>query len=151
MSQYAQKTEVPIDRSKAEIEKTLERYGADQFYFGWDKETGRVALGFRIECRQVRVILPMPDIADFRLTTTGRARTASSQRTEWEQACKQRWRALALVIKAKLEAVECGISTIEREFLADVLLPNGMTFHQWAAPQLIEAYEGGHMPPLLPA
>ena len=35
----------------------------------------------------------------------------------WEQACRQRWRALALVIKAKLEAIDAEISTFEEEFL----------------------------------
>lgn len=45
----------------------------------------------------------------------------------WQQACRQRWRALALCIKAKLEAVECGIVSFEQEFLAHFQMPDGRT------------------------
>jgi hypothetical protein len=41
----------------------------------------------------------------------------------WKQAYHQRWRALALAIKA----VESGIATFEEEFLAHIALPNGST------------------------
>jgi hypothetical protein len=68
----------------------------------------------------------------------------------WEQACRQRWRALALVVKAKLEAVECGISTFEEEFLAWMMLPDGSTVGDRMLPQLETAYRTGQMPPLLP-
>ncbi len=59
-------------------------------------------------------------------------------------------RTLEDVVKAKLEAVEAGISTLEREFLADIVLPSGQTFGAWAAPQLESAYANGRMPALLP-
>jgi hypothetical protein len=50
------------------------------------------------------------------------------------------------VIKAKLEAVAAGITTIEDEFLAHTVLPDGSTFGEWAKPQLEEAYRLGSMP-----
>ena len=53
-------------------------------------------------------------------------------------------------VKAKLEAVESGISTIEREFFYDIVLPNGETIGEWMAPQLETAYQSGTMPPMLP-
>ena len=56
----------------------------------------------------------------------------------------------ALAIKAKLEAVEAGISSFEEEFLAHVVLPDGSTFGAWAKPQLAAVYAGGSMPALLP-
>jgi len=40
VSRYAEGTSVPADRSRAEIERTLTRYGADQFAYGW-RATGR--------------------------------------------------------------------------------------------------------------
>ena len=55
-----------------------------------------------------------------------------------------------MIIKAKLEAVESGISTVEREFFYDVVLPDGKTIGEWMAPQLEEAYRTGSMPPMLP-
>lgn len=51
--------------------------------------------------------------------------------------------------KAKFEAIETGISTIEREFLADLLLPDGRSIEQFIIPQLQRAYERGGMPRLL--
>lgn len=41
MSRYAENTSVSSDRSRAEIEQILARYGAEQFMYGWDRETGR--------------------------------------------------------------------------------------------------------------
>lgn len=58
--------------------------------------------------------------------------------------------ALYLIVKAKLEAVETGISTIEREFFYDVVLPDGKTVGEWMAPQLETVYQSGDMPSMLP-
>lgn len=150
MTRYAANTEVSSDRSRAEIERTLQRYGADQFMYGW--EHGRAAIGFRMNDRQVRFVLPMPDRYDheFTLTPTGRKRSDSQAHQEWEKACRQRWRALALVVKAKLEAVESGITEFEDEFLAHIVLPDGTTAGTWMRPQIADAYERGVMPSMLP-
>lgn len=154
---YAEGTAVPIDRSKAEIESTLMRYGADQFMTAWDSAQGFAVVGFRFAGRyvQMRVKVPDPHAAEF--TTKRRSgsvhvyeRAPAEARKLWEQAQRQRWRALALVIKAKLEAIEAGISTFEEEFLAWTMLPNGVTVGEWAEPQLIEVYASGKMPPMLP-
>ena len=56
----------------------------------------------------------------------------------------------ALVIKAKLEAVEAGISVFEEEFLANIVMPDGTSFGKWALPQLDEIYETREVPPMLP-
>ena len=66
----------------------------------------------------------------------------------WEQACRQRWRALVLMVKGKLEGIECGIATIENEFLAYACLPNGQTVGQWIQPQMKKVLKGD-MPKLL--
>ena len=68
-----------------------------------------------------------------------------------EQACRQRWRALALIVKAKLEAVEAGISSFELEFLPYPMLPNGGTVGAWALPRIALACATGQMPPMLPS
>ena len=62
--------------------------------------------------------------------TRNASRTAADQQSAWEQACRQRWRALLLIIRAKLEAAEAGISTLETEFLANIVLPDGRTAGQ---------------------
>lgn len=150
MPKYAASTEVSSDRSRAEIEKTLTRYGARQFMYGWDED--RAIIGFVLRGRQVRFILPLParDSKEFTRTPTGRARAANQIREAYEQAVRQRWRALALVIKAKLEAVESGIVTFDAEFLAQLVLPNGQTVGDHAVPEVARAYETNQMPVLLP-
>jgi hypothetical protein len=150
VSRYAERTEVSSDRSRAEIERTLRRYGASAFAYGWQGLEAQVM--FELADRRIRFAIPMPDPTDdqFTLTPTGRERSEAASEKEYEQAVRQRWRALSLVIKAKLEAVEAGISTVEDEFLAHVVLPDGSTVGQWAAPQLRVAYSRGEMPALLP-
>jgi hypothetical protein len=67
-----------------------------------------------------------------------------------EKACRQRWRALALCIKAKLEAVEAGITQFEEEFYAHIVLPGGRTIYEETSEAVRVTYESGKMPPLLP-
>lgn len=148
MSRYAAETDVPADRSRAEIEKVLERYGAGQFVYGWDQETTLV--GFSAENRQVRFSVPMPQRKDHALTETGKERTEVQLDSAMAQAKRQRWRALALVIKAKLEAVESGITSFDEEFLAHLVLPGGATVAQDVIPKVVQAYATGHLPKLLP-
>lgn len=68
----------------------------------------------------------------------------------WEQACRQRWRALLLVVKAKLEAIETGIATFDGEFMANIVLPGGGTVGDWMTPQIERAYLTGAVPAMLP-
>lgn len=147
---YAQRTDVPSDRSRAEIERTLRRYGAGAFAYGWADHTAQVM--FEMTGRRIQFRLPLPDpaAAEFTQTPTGRDRSSAAAEREYEQAVRQRWRALALVIKAKLEAVEAGITTVEEEFLAHIVLPDGGTVGQWARPQLEQVYATSTMPALLP-
>lgn len=151
MGRYAENTEVSSDRSRAEIEKTLRRYGARSFAYGWD-ELAAVIM-FELADRRIRFRLPMPDRNSREFTHTpgrGQRRAEEAIDRAWEQAQRQRWRALALVIKGKLEAVEAGITTVEQEFLAHIMLPDGSTVGDWAAPQLAIAYESNRMPALMP-
>lgn len=148
---YAEKTSVSVGKTKADIEELIQKAGAGQFVSGY-KENMAV-IGFTLGNRQIRFILPIPDKADKKFWYTPERR---NRRTEeqayaaWEQACRAKWRSLYLIIKAKLEAVESGISTIEREFFYDIVLPDGQTIGEYMAPQLESVYATGKMPPLLP-
>ena len=154
MTLYASGTEVPVARSRTEIEATIVRYGATRFVAA--TETGRAVILFEAHGRRVMFELPLPDKDDDAFKNQrgsyryGRKRGVFNAE-KWEQACRQRWRALNLVIKAKLEAVESGITTFEDEFLAHIVLPDGKTVGRWFGPQLAAAYDNGKMPPLLPA
>lgn len=151
MARYAADTQVASDRSRAEIERTLRRYGASAFAYGWQENTAQIM--FEMASRRIKFSLPLPDpdADEFRLTPSRKwERSPQQQEEAYEQAVRQRWRALALVIKAKLEAVEAGISTVEDEFLAHVALPAGGTVGEWLRPRLDEVYATGQMPALLP-
>lgn len=152
MTKFAATTSVSVSKSKAEIEGILERYGAAQFMSGWDLQNAVIGFTMPIgdQFRQVRFILPMPDRNDPIFTHHSKGpRTADAALTQWEQACRQRWRALALVIKAKLEAVDSGISIFEDEFLANIVMPNGQTVSQHVRPRIAVAYQTGNMQPML--
>ena len=149
-ARYAADTSVSQDRSRSEIEATLKRYGATSFMYA--TEDTRAMIGFRIADRMVKFLLPMPDPKAREFTHTparGTLRSPAEAEKAWEQAGRQRWRALALVIKAKLEAVAAGITTIEDEFLAHTVLPDGQTVGEFMQPQIAIAYERGSMPTTL--
>ena len=126
---YAARTKVPANRTRLEIEALMKKRGADQFLSGDDGK--RAILAFRLKGRQLRFTLPLA--------------TARN-----EQQIRSRWRALLLVIKAKLEAIDIGILTIEDAFLAETVLPDRSTVAEHMAPQIEAAYATGKMPPPLP-
>lgn len=149
MGRYAERTTVTVDKSRVEIERTLARYGADQFAYGWDD--ARAMIGFRMHGRNVRFLLPMPDrqASEYTLTPTGLPRAETEAQRLYDQALRQRWRALALAVKAKLEVVEAGIAEFEDEFLAYILIPGtSRTMGEWAKPELEQAYEQREAPQL---
>ena len=129
MAEFAARTKVPAEKTRMEIEALMRRRGADQFFSGADAD--RALLAFRINSRHIRFALPLSD-----------ARS--------EQQVRSRWRALLLVIKAKLEAIDLGILTMEDAFLSDTVLPDRRTVAEVMRPQIESAYQTGNMPPLLP-
>ncbi|MEE7625403.1 hypothetical protein V3O24_04455 [Methylobacter sp. Wu8] len=147
---YAENTTVSSEKSRAEIERTLSRYGASSFMYGWNQTYAQIA--FDMNGRRIHFKLAMPDKSGSEITQTptGKPRSAGAAEQAYEQAVRQRWRALSLVIKAKLEAVEAGITEFEEEFLAHIVLPNGGTVGQFMLPQVEQSYATGQMPPLLP-
>lgn len=147
MGIYASSTDVSSEKSKIEIERTLRRYGAQKFASGWDKD--KAVIVFQMGNRRIRFYLPLPEKDAFRKTTSGRTRTNESVEQAWEQAGRQRWRALALAIKGKLESVESGITSFERAFLDNIVMPNGKNLGDMIVPQIAEAYEKKKMPLML--
>lgn len=75
MARYASDTSVSVSNSKAEIERIIERYGADQFMSGWSAD--KAVIGFTMSGRQIRFVLNMPakDAAEFTETPTGKDRS----------------------------------------------------------------------------
>ncbi len=146
---YAAGTTVPQERSRAELEGLLARYGADRFAYQWAGDN-RV-IGFRIDGRVIRIELKLPSAQDHNVLYSegGKYRTVNQRREAQEQLTRERWRALILVTKAKLEAVASGISTIENEYLSQTILPDGRSVGEWVRPHVQTAYETGDAPLLL--
>jgi hypothetical protein len=151
MTRFAENTSVAVEKSRAEIEKMITRYGATKSAFM--TENRRAIILFECKGRRVMFDLPLPCAGDKRFQRDGRGSLRSAQKIKgaWEQACRQKWRALAFVIKAKLEAVESGITSFEDEFLAHIVMPDGKTVGTHIIPRIAEAYEANGMVPLLPA
>jgi hypothetical protein len=151
-ARYAANTQVPWRRSRDELERTLTRWGAHAFAYGHDNQAFTIlfALGTGNRLRRIRFRLPIPNRAEYALTARGKARSDTATEAAFDQAVRQAWRALVLIVKAKLAAIDAGVSTIDDEFLAFTLLPNGATFGEWAGPQLDAITARGEMPALLP-
>lgn len=140
MPRYAKNTKVPVDRSKIEIERTLNRYGIEEFFYGTSPRGD--GIGFKYNGRTIRFGIPLPKRKDFRDTTTGEA--------DYRRAIRQQWRILLLALKAKLELVDAGLTTFEDEFLAQTCLQGGQTVGAALQPQIEKMLATGEMPKLLP-
>lgn len=147
MTQYASSTSVSVDKSRGEIEKILTKYGAERFMYGWDNE--KAIIGFNVKNKNIRFVVPLPFKNDYSKTPSGRSRKGNAIEEAYQQAVRQKWRALTLTVKAKLEAVESGIATFEEEFLSYIVLPGGKTVSEEIIPKLDHIYSSGENIPLL--
>ena len=143
---YAENTTVTVERSKAEIERLLRAHDATGLLMAWDEDEGKSVVQFRIEGRVVKMVVTDPDIAEYSVSDAGRRRPPGAARTAVDKELRRRWRALLLITKAKLEMVESGESSVDREFMADILLPDGSTVGEKMLPKLVLAYDTGKMP-----
>jgi hypothetical protein len=147
MGRYAENTTVSVDKSIDQIEYTLAQYGADSF--GYKKTPDFAAIEFLINGLTVQIGIPMPKRDDRRFTHTPERGTRRDERAAlkaWATACRSQWRKLLLLIKAKMEAIEEGITTIEKEFLADIQIPGKGSVGQY----LLDHVEELNLPALLP-
>lgn len=153
MSKYAEKTTVAPEKSRGEIEKVLIRYGADKFTYGY--EESRIFVAFQMQKRVVKIVLPMPirESSDYAVGWALPFRTDAAATKQFDQDIRQRWRALFIVVKAKLESVDSEIETFEEAFMPHIVIPSGeqagRTIGEAMLPDLIRAIEGGEPPKLL--
>ncbi len=139
MPLYAQDTRVPVGQSRAEIERLLEKHKAKQYGTAVDYDQMTARVQFKLHDRIVRFTITLPDKKKF------------GDGVRFERAERQKWRALLLVIKAKLESVENAIETFEQSFLSQIVMPNDQTVADLALPLIAESYKTGKMKFLGPA
>ncbi len=120
MTRFAARTKIPVDKTRLDIERLVKRYGAKGFVAGWHGPTARIE--FLCVDRQIRLTVVIPDN---------------------EQAARQKWRALLLLVKAKLESVDARIATFEEAFFANIVMPDtGKTVWEMAREPVKLGYEG---------
>jgi len=147
MMRYASNTNVSEGRSRAEIERLLMRYGAEEF--GYVTRSGEAMIGFVYRELRVQMAMPLPSRSEKRFTHTpgrGGLRTPDAAITEWQKEVRRRWRSLCLVVKALLVGIDDGVLTFEQAFMPWVVWGNGLTTSQMILPHIKEAIDGGHMP-----
>lgn len=120
---YAAKTQTPIAKTRAEIETLLGKHGAAAFGSSQDGETATLA--FRMGGYSYRFRMKVPDN---------------------DQKARSIWRALLLVIKARLEGVTAGVETVEEAFMANTVMEGGATVSEWLRPEFEQACLDGRMP-----
>jgi hypothetical protein len=139
MALFAEKTKVPVAQTRSEIEQLLERHKAKQYGTAVDYDMLPARVQFRLHDRIVRFVITLPD------------KKKLGEGVRFERAERQKWRALLLVIKAKLESVENAIETFEHAFLSQIVMPNDKTVADIMVPLIAESYKGGKMPKRLEA
>lgn len=150
---YAEGTTTPVEKTKAEIETLVARYGAKYFSSGWGgtEASGgptRAIVQFTASDRIVRFTLPLPTVEDvyklvFGKSPLGWSRFSDEQKITAET--RRRWRCLLIAIKSKLEAVNTGIETFEQAFFGEIVLPSGQTVYEHAHRLVAEIYATGKM------
>lgn len=154
---YAKDTEVPYQRSLEEIQFLLSKHQITKFGYIRDNDNFVSAFAFERQGRRFRFTIPLPDInaSEFQYMARGvggkQKRTPEQTLKAWEKVINQRYRAVSMIIKAKLIAIDEGIATFEDEFLDKTLIPGtDITVGEWATEQLTKGYLTGKVPPLLP-
>ena len=137
LRRYAEGTTVPVEKSRQDIESLVKRHGATTFASAWQSD--RFVVIFEMHGKRLRFDVPAPDPKKYR------------DDKKWKAEERRRWRALLLILKAKLELVAAGDADFESEFLSQISLPNGNTVGGMLLPQLEALLRGEKMPPLLGA
>lgn len=133
---YAEGTTVSAEKTQGEIRKLLTRAGADAIGVSEDTNRGQAELLFRLKGRAVRFRFTLPTPGEHRYDRRGVHRTERALREACAAELRRRWRVLLLRVKVRLELIAFGEGTVETEFLAELVLPDGRTVAEATRPSL---------------
>lgn len=125
---YAEGTKVSAMRTLEQIKRMLIEAKATDIATA--ERSGQAAIVFVLCDRRIRFVLPLPPMEKFAFIVVRgrrRARGQGAMLQAWEQACREKWRALHACIKAKLVSAASGIESVEQAFLANVVTSSGKT------------------------
>ena len=129
MAQYAKNTNVPVNRSKQQIEKLLTDWGVEEYFFGSSPRGDGIGFKFRDNVYKISVPIS-PDCS--------------------ESTRRQMWRILFMSLKMKLEEIDSGLISFEDQFLSRMALPDGSTVSDFMKlPENISRLKEAKMPLLL--
>lgn len=120
---YAEGTTVSVDRSRAELRRILVNHGV--LRLAWASEPAGDIIQFEYGGQLFRLRVAYPTAGD--LATTRRPRNLrAALEAEW----RRRWRAIVLLIKAKLEFADGETTSLFRELLPYAVLTDGRTLEE---------------------
>lgn len=116
---FAKRTTVPVEKSLMEIRRVLDRYGATETSI--TLVGGKKGLSFKMR----------DSLAGWRGVRVTIAESALESQTE-----RQQWRALVMLLRAKLESIALNVTTFEQEFLPYIQLSETRTVGDVIIPQM---------------
>jgi hypothetical protein len=127
VTRYAEGTKVTIESSRGEITGILAKHGVQKM--GWMSAPDGDELVFELGGGSFRFRMVKPTAETMR-ERDGKT-YAYPQNIDWqtkaEQEWRRVWRANVLLLKAKLEFIESGDTTLDRELMAYRVLKDGRT------------------------
>jgi hypothetical protein len=145
---YAEGTTTSVNVSRNEIETLVRKFGAYQILAYEDRD--RAIVQFTAHDRRIRLTLSIPSDESLSKTETGRRRSVGSLAEARDKEMKRLWRALVLLVRAKITAVNEQIVTFEEEFLANVVMADGRTVAEHTKEPIALSYKNGNVQTLLP-
>lgn len=131
-TRYAEGTKVPVDSSRGEITGILTKHGCQRM--AWASAPEGDQLQFELGLQQYRFTIIRPTLDEVRkryIAEGGRWNLVYDEQAKVDQEWRRRWRAHVLLIKAKLEFVAAGDTTLEREFMPNLIVAGGGTLADW--------------------
>lgn len=152
MRKFAEGTTVGAGATKGQIEDILMAHGCARY--GSMADSNSATIMFEHEAISYRMTIALPDPEDpafceYKQGGTTFRRSDAQCQERYLAEFNRRWRAMFAVIKAKLIAVNEGITSFESEFLAHACLQGGKTFGEHYIPEMKQAALDGHMPQIM--
>jgi hypothetical protein len=133
---YAQGTTVSVESSRGEITGILAKHGCNRM--AWATEPEGDTLQFELGGQQYRFQIRRPSLEDAKTAYLATGKTVwgwnhqADQQRALDAEWRRRWRAHVLLLKAKLEFADGGDTTLEREFMPNLVIEGGRrTLAEW--------------------
>ncbi len=124
MARYAEGTKVSVESSRGEISGILAKHGVERM--GWASERAGDTLMFELGGYSFRFNMARPTLEEVMRLYPNAYDHNAKREAEW----RRRWRANVLLLKAKLEFIDAGDTTLIRELLPYAVLKGGRTVEE---------------------